>query len=645
MRDRIMKQYPSLILACGLSLILLACGGSKKSLISQSDINAAVSSGTLSKLYDKTTTLVKDSRGSSKEELVKIQSNIAKLLVDERIKNINKELEKNKTAFNLVDKETLIKLETSIQEMSQWDSQKYQQVHQILTQAIGKTNTAIEEANAQASENKNNIVTFLKWKKKGAILSGGQSSAQANYSKELETSISRLASSGRDAFEKKMFNLSLQFAEQGIAIDPGNIQFDSLMSQSQAALFERQFKSSLENGKPESAYQALLDIADKPIMLQIKKKMKKNILLLANYFASNAKAAYGKGDLFSAYSDFKRGRDIQQKLSINNLGFIQEKQYLDLIVDRAERIQDNPGAKFGLLSVVKELDPGYPSIDEKLTLTGEKLSKRATTKLAVSEFREVLSSSSVVASVGRRVSNKLEKTLFDKLGDRLQIVAELVPETDINGYSGVALAIKGEVLQAAIETTKSNGQRSLNVQTGIKRTETEAYTKWKKRRHGEQPTQFDETKIMEDVTIVTENIKKLAVAEVAYRIIEPSTQNVLLTNNVIKEAKYKGTSTSEYQKGMFHQKYVDAALPSEIKIMDDLATQLSVEIGQALLSYLAAPEKVFYQKHLDSIERGEIGAGIELLSNAIILANDEDKASWLVDLEKLVLEQPVKAIN
>lgn len=642
-----MKNYANAIPTIGLMICLAACGGNKKALISQSEINAAANSGTLAALYDKTKSLLKESRGSSKDELILVRSNIVKLLVDARVKNIDEAFAEKKTEFDLLDQETLIGLEKSIQGMTQWDPKTYQQLHQRLAQAIGKTASAIDKANANANNSNNDIVSFIKWKKKAAILSGIYSQKYTSYSKELARSISQLADSGREAFQKRMFNLSLRTAEQGRAIDPGNIQFDSLLSQSQAALFEQAFRSSLENGKPESAYQALLDIADKPIMLQIQKKMKKNILLLSNYFAGNAKTAYGKGEFYVAYNDFKRGRDIQQKLSVADLGFIQEKQYLDLLMDKTESLQDNLGVKFGLLTVVKEFDPRYPVLEEKLITLSEQLSKRATTKLAVSEFREVMSANSVVASVGRRVSSKLEKILFDQLGDQLQIVAELVSNTNAASYAGVALAINGEVLQAAIETSKNKGQRTINVQTGINKTETEAYLKWKKRKRGDQPTQFDESKVMEDITIHTENIKKLAVVEVAYRIIEPSTQKVLLTNNVTKEVQHSGTSTNEFQKGMFHQQYVDAALPSEIKIMDDLARQVSIDLGKTLLTYLAAPEKVFYQKHKDAIDRGEILSGIEYLSNAVVLAKDTDeiKVKWLNELKKLVLEQVVSTKN
>ena len=627
---------------------LLACGGGNKALISQAEINSASNSGTLAALYDKAEKLKNESRGSSKKELTAIQSNIAKILVDNRISAVNKSLAGDKTEFGLLDLETLAELNQNIKGMIVWNQAQYQSTKSKIDTAIAVTNNSIQEAESSAAEQSADIVSFLNWKKKAALLSGKNSDKQEKYIRELNRGIDRLSTQGRASYKKRMFNLALKSAQQGIAIDPGNLQFESLLSQSQAALFEQGFQSSLENGKPELAYQSLVDIADKPIMLQIKKKMHRNILLLANYFAGSAKTAYDGGNLYAAYNDFKRARDIQQKLSISNLGFIQEKKYLDILMARADNMESAPGARLGLLSVVKELDPRYPTLNEKMVALKENISNRATTKLAVSEFKEVLSSNSVVASVGRRVSSKLEKILFDKLGRQLQIVAKLATNQDITNtqntvdYSGIALAIKGEVLQAAIETSANKGQRSINVQTGINRTETEEYRKWSRRKRGEQPTQFDETKIMEDVIINTENIKKTAVVEVAYRIVEPATQKVLLTNNVTKEAQHSGTSTNEFQKGLFRQEYVDAALPSEIKIMDGLATQVSDELGQALLNYLASPEKVFYQKYKDAIERGEIVSGTELLSNAITLAESNSQAmpEWLAALQKLVLSQP-----
>ena len=538
----------------------------------------------------------------------------------------------------MVDRATLLGLKKSISNMQQWDPKRYNLVLPMVQQALDKTNFEIGDAIAKASNHSNDVVKKMFWLKKSAILAGKAQPENQNYSKEFAKTISQLSRSGRDAYKRRMYNIALESAQKGISLDPGNIQFESLLSQSEAALFEQEFRTALENGKPESAYRAFIKVADKPIMLQIRKKMERNILFLANYFAGNAQTSYNKNDLYTAYTEFKRARDIQEKLTLNSRGFIQEKKYLDLIMQKANSLQDASGQKLALLSVIKEFDSAYPTLEESMAKVMDEISNRATTKLAVSEFKEVLSSNSVVASVGRRVASKLEKSLFEKLAGELQIVTDI---SNVQGdqFSGVALSIDGEVLQAAIETSKNQGQRSLNVQTGINKIETEEYVKWKKRKRGDAPTRYIEEKIMENVIIRVEHIRKIAVVEVAYRIVEPLTQKVLLTDNLIKEVKHQGESTNEFQKGSFHQSYVAADLPSDIKIMDNLATELSTELGIALSSYLASPEKVFHQKFELALGQGNYPMAVEMLSNAVVIADKKGQSNseWSATLIQQVL--------
>jgi len=630
-----MRNTTTTLVTALLVISLIACGG-KKALITPSEINEAQNTGTLETLYEKAEKLKSEARGSSKNELSNVQLTIAKLLVDERKAVIQKVLSEHKTEYGFVDKAHLSELEMKIENVKRWDLASFNQMSQGLQQSINQTQNEIDETEKMLADDSLNVVQQLNGLKKIAVLSGERSQAATAYQSALDKNIKQISSQGREAYKKRMFNIALDSAKTGLLIDPGNIQFESLLSQSEAALFEQNFRSAMENGKPELAYSALLDISDKPMMLQVQKKMKSSIVLLANYFASNAQSNYQKGDLLSAYKDFKRGRNIQKILSIATIGFIQEKQFLDLLMSKVDSGEVMVGAKYGLLGVIREFDPSYPMLDEKIDAQLEVIINRATTKLSVSEFKEVLSSNSVVGSVGRRVSSKLEKILFDELGAQLKIISELPINIADDGLSGVILLIDGEVLQAAIETTKSQGQRSINVQTGINNIETEEYTKWKSRKKGEAPIQFIEEKIMEDITILLERTKKVSVAEVSYRIVEPSTLSVLFTDNIVKEANHVGESTKEFQKGLFHQPYIEADLPSDIKIMDRLATELSKELGASLFKYLSNPEKVFYQKYQNRLERGEIKSSVEMLSNAIVML--ESKEAENIDWRKALVE-------
>ncbi len=634
-----MKISLNQILLAAFITTLIACGGAKTALINQSDINQASESGQLAALYDKVDKMIIEARGSDKEQLISTRNDIAKRLVDQQEQQIANVLNEQKTEFGMVDRQSLQKLLQQAENVKKWDVSRYSSIVPALKAQLDRTEHAITEATNKSDRTAKDVVVQMGWLKQAAVLAGAGSNEEQLYQNRLSKNVEMLNAQGVEAFNKRMFNMSLSAAEKGLAIDPGNLQFESMQSQSEAALFEQNFRGALESGKPESAYQALQEIADKPLMQQVKKKMEKPILLLANYFANNAQVAYRKKDLALAYTEFQRGRDIQRKLERTNLGFIQEKEYLDLLMAKANAMQNAPGAVYGLLTIIKEFDPAYPTLEKELTSYSQTLQNRATIKLSVSEFKEVLSSNSVVASVGRRVGSKLEKALFDGLGNQLQIVADLSVLPAPTAYSGDYLSVEGEVLQAAIETNTNKGQRSMNVLTAINKTETEEYADWKRRKRGEPPVQFNEEKVMEDVIIQVERIKKLAVAEVAYRIIEPATQKVLVTDNVVKEGKYSGDSVNEFQKGLFHQKYVSADLPSDIKIMDNLATELSDAVGKALITYLAKPEQKYFERFQQANSRGENINAVELLANAVVISFEDNatKQDWAAQLKQLVL--------
>ncbi|MGB0495570.1 MAG: hypothetical protein ACPGJI_04375, partial [Kangiellaceae bacterium] len=306
--------------------LLMACGGAKKAVISQADISNAESNGTLEALYTKIGKTIQESSGSSKKEAIAIQSKIVERLVASYREKMESSLA-NKTEFDLVSRQNLSAIMNLISPVKQWSEEAFNSFKKQVSFEQQSTDNAIAKANRLAGENASQLDVKLSYLKKAALLAGENEPENELFNKTKADDLEQLSKDGREAFKKRMFNTAIQKAQMGLTIDEGNIGFESLLAQGEASLFEQKFNEALQNGKPEVAYNALLEVADKPIMLQIKKKMGRNILLLANYFANNAQVAYKKGDFYLAYSEFKRGRDIQEKLSASNKGFIQEKAF------------------------------------------------------------------------------------------------------------------------------------------------------------------------------------------------------------------------------------------------------------------------------------------------------------------------------
>ena len=634
-----MKKIIANFIPCIFLVGMIACGGPNKALISQSEIDGARKAGTLNKLYDKAAGLVNQSKGSSKKEAQALQSKISQLLVADSTEKVNLLLSEYSKDKNTVTRKDMLDLKASISSMQQWSATDYARLSPRLEQALTNINSNITAIINQSNKSKIPLVDKVLLLGQAANLAGEGQPETINYTKQYEQAVSQFVYQGNDALSKKLYSTVVRSAENGLQLDPGNIQLEAMLSQGQAGLFEKDFRFALENGKPESAYQALIDVADKPIFLQLKKSMKNDILVLANYFSSSAEYAYNKGDLAAAYQHFSKGRTIQEKLSIAQRGFIQEKKFLDLVMARARNTQSGEGKRQSLMRVVNEFDPNYPGLRAEYLKLSDNVKNRAMTKLSIADFKEVMAADPVVASVGRRIGSKLEKILFEQLGNEVLIVTD-VNQADNNQFQGLALKIDGEVLQAAIERTSNQGKRSQNVQTSVTRVETEDYTDWAKRKRGEAPKRYHETPVVEEVILTIEHIRKLAITEVAFRIVEPSTGKILLTDNFVKESEFKGESINEYQRGDFHQRYVRADLPSDIKIIDALANELAKMLGEKLAAYLQKPEQVFHHKYIEAKAQADMTGAIELLANALAIAESkgQDTEQWYSELKQLVLK-------
>lgn len=626
------------IVATSALVFLMSCGGGNKILIPQSDISAAQKNGNLSALYEKANKMVDENRGSKKEEALKIRSQIANLLIKDKQQMVDGILEKHNADLNSVTRNDLNNALSNITDVKNWSATSYTLLKSKIDIALNKTNATINEKKQRAKASENSV-DKVKLYKEASKLAGENQPEIEEYKNLLNKTLEQFSTQGSDAFEKRSYQAAIDSATAGLLLDPGNIQFESLLSQSKSKLFETEFRSAIESGKPESAYQSVLNIADQPsLFLPIKKSMNRSIMLLANYFAGSAEKAYKSGDYLNAFSNFNKARTIQQKMDVSNLGFVQEKKFLDGVMKKTKQKNIGLGYKYTLMDLVSEFDSNYPGLEAQKLKIKEDLHNRAKTKLSIADFKEVASSNSVLNSVGRRVASKLEKDLFDKLGNELSIVDNTQVSTG-NLYDGLALKISGDILQSAIEKSSSQGRRNQSVVVEINRVETEEYIKWKEKKKGEAPVQYTETPVKQDIQLFVEHVQKLAIAEVAFRVVDPKDGKILLTDNIVKEDQFKGETINEFQKGLFHQPFVKANLPSDIKIMDKLSSDLALVLSEKLVSYLKEPEIVFYHKAKDNLSKGKLADSVELFANAIAIAEQKNKNvdDWKVEARNVAL--------
>ena len=616
---------------------ILACGGGNKTYITQSDIDKASTDGTLSQLHDEASGYIKQARGSTKSTLIAQRKQIRSLLISKLKSDIDQMIDNEKKDALLVSRVMVMTKQQEVAEIKPWSESEFNEMSGKLSKLQKAVNRNVAKALGESKKPGLSKTDKILKLESAAIMAGEGQPEQLNYKSVLDRALAQYMFSAKDGLKKKLYSITIRSSQSALAIDSDNQAFQDLLSQALEGRFEKDFNFAIENKKPESAYNSLMQVVNDPVFEKIKNTKKAKISILATYFSNNARTYYTRNDLVNAYENFKKSRFINEKLGLSNSNTANENNFLRLVMQKA-RVTGSAGKKFGLLSLINDFDPNYPSLASEYNMQAFKINQRARTKVNIDDYKEVVTSNAIVASFGRRVSRKLERLLRVEMGNLLTI-SRSVSSTGQNSLNGLSLNLSGEILQAAIVESRSKGSRNQSVATKVNRVETNEYKKWKKRKKGDAPKQYDETPIYENVVINVDNIRKQTIAEIEYKIVDAISGKTLMFDTMVVEDEFNGESINAFSKGEFFQPYVRADMPSDIKIMDMLSTDLAERLMQKLATYLKNPQDIYYQE-FSAIRHTNKALAVEYLANAVAIAKakGEESAEWRDELHSMALK-------
>ena len=156
-----MQKHLGLVLALVALSAMVACGGGKKVLISQSEIDAARQSGELAALYDKASNIINQSSGSAKKEAIGLRSNIAKLLVTDKTNQVNQVLTQHSEDPNSVPRKSLVELKGAIAGMQTWSATDYARLAPRIGKATATVNSSISALVSESKAQQSDLVASL----------------------------------------------------------------------------------------------------------------------------------------------------------------------------------------------------------------------------------------------------------------------------------------------------------------------------------------------------------------------------------------------------------------------------------------------------------------------------------------------------
>ncbi len=368
-----------------------------------------------------------------------------------------------------------------------------------------------------------------------------------------------------------------------------------------AEIYQSDYFKALGNGLADEAYKVFVKMSESKNFEAIKEKLSSVSEKMVDYFIAEADESVKSPDnLAQSYRWYNQARVVSKTLGFKK----KARAGHDLLVEQLnDKFNEFTEAEtytlaYAYLHYIKEFRPLYKGLRQKLNETEEKVRGEAIKRLSITAFEGS-------GGYGDVISSKVTQHLFKFVSNDVRIVErekyeEIQRERSISGDAGglaaVNLIVTGSILESKVDKTDQEGKKTIRAVIGKENVTNAAYIKWlelsaKDRKSIEKPDETNTVDKMENIPVKVTNHRKLGIFSVSYRLLDASNGRVLFPHSITKEEEHKGTSREGVEMGDFKLPFELADLPSDIKILDNLATQVSLEIGASLVEKLKDQEK------------------------------------------------------
>jgi len=377
---------------------------------------------------------------------------------------------------------------------------------------------------------------------------------------------------------------------------------------------------------------------------------------MAEAFGVMGQESVAAGDLASAYRRYQDAKVISNLLLDRNPQLPGISAFVKKVDRRYQKAfaAGEYGVAWGLLNVMTEFGPTTPQIRQRLRQTRDEIARRAVRGLTAYPFEDPATSST---KVGDAVSSKVVQHIFRTIPSDVRIVEReqlerILEECERRGTCSeldtADFIVQGSILDAKVETTSKVGRETRRVKTGQESVVNPEFTTWQQLRDRDdvpQPPRTIRRDVTEDVTIEVNNVRKVGIISVSYRVVEASSGRVLFTDSIQTKQEFEDEGRQGVQLGDYIQETDFVELPPDIEILsgaDGLADKISEEIGVKLVDFLQDPEEQYSKEAERFVNEGDHLGAARKAAYSIVLRELKSKemGSLKGDLKSYAMEAP-----
>ncbi len=610
-----------------LGLILTACG-SRGPKYSAQDIQEARQSGQLNQFYER---LKAESTQNPRDKKLKSLLEQARLtLAKDTAASIRAQLEDARIGGGFVPLRDVNRLYAKAVELASLDATLGRQLMDALVVERKNTEKMMDLERKRFADPSRSWLERVEAAQRWHTLSQTEDS-EKRYLAFKEQAVKTLLRAALEAMDAQDYGRAQKLLEMVKKIAPEIPNLEARLAQAEAGLSNQNFTELLEQGKVESAYQLMKEAAHRPGFERFRQDALPMAKLMENYFVKQGAAWTKRKHWWEAFTAFRKAHQVRRILGLpdQSSGFRGEMPFLRHLWSQANKLNQagRYGHAYGLLAVMVELAPKYPGLPAQLQKIEDSVAERAKTGLSLSAFEDLPGKPGIGAGIVSRVTRQLlEKLPHDvKVLEREQLETILQERAMTRNRGGKVFVsadyfIEGRVVDARVEQSDSKGTERRRVPVRYEMGQNPEWLAWKRNgRNGPEPPKMAKLPVMEDVTIHITHHRKVALLTVSFRIIEAATAKVVYTDTVKASKEVTGRSVEGITIGEYHQPSEFARLPTDLELLDTLASSVAERVGDQLLARFKDVDLSYQQKSAALAKLGNLEDAAEYQAWATVI--------------------------
>jgi len=547
----------------------------------------------------------------------------------------------------------------AIGDLRRFDARVYQQLESELQGELAGTKRLIKEReNALATTRESAVLDRINLLSSLSALSGTGSEKQVRYAAQRDEILRDVSKEAEEAIRNEDYEKAQSLLGIVQEVNPQDESTRQAKCEVDGKVIVNKFNASLETGRFGRSVEMLTEFSETDCFGDIKDGLAADAGPMAEAFGMLGQESVAAKDLAGAYRRYQDASVISTLLLDRKAQLPGIPAFLKLLDKRYQKAfaAGEYGAAWGYLNTMTEFGPTTPQIRQKLRKTRDEIARRAVRGLTAYPFEDPASSQ---AKVGDAVSSKVVQHIFRTIPsdvriverEQLERILEECKRTDTCGELDTAdFIVQGTILDAKVETTSKVGRETRRVVTGQETITNPDHTRWmalreKERNKTPEPPRTLRQDVTEDVTIEVNNVRKVGIISVSYRVVEASSGRVLFTDSIQTKQEFQDEGRQGVQLGNFKQETDFVELPPDIEILSGaggLADKISEEIGVKLVTFLQDPEEQYSADAERFVQEGDYLSAARKAAYSIVLRErkSKDMGTLKGDLKRYAMDSP-----